>query len=383
MQGKCRYGAVSAGCAKLSHRRALGNSPGPPLPRISQQPPSSGSPAPKQRANESHRPLKAQVAIRDHWTKADSPVQTSLRELQELLGRTIVVEPEWRILVAELDTFYDDKTNLVTSVAGCVRAWARSMTELLDDEAHADWTEEVLVKASGKMWVYVEVATSAKAATTWSEQRGGFVVSLPKKQVYQPAELFPTFRQDLLACFAKKEKPQPSEIKEAGGADDWEGVEVNTSTGTPEVVEARTNTVTLRPQAEFMPDVASLPRPDQLFLQPPYHLTLFQSSLLIELHGSHSPSLKFLAEYLKRWCRVNHADTRNPPGVQIDLHQSAFGLGEVFDRLTLSTEETKYTNQFTVTAPMVVSLIEGVLGYKLISTDGRWNFRRDTAFKTL
>lgn len=72
-----------------------------------------------------------------------------------------------------------------------------------------------------------------------------------------------------------------------------------------------------------------------------------------------------------------------PPGVQINLHQSAFGLGEVFDRLTLSTEETKYTNQFTVTAPMVVSLIEGILGYKLISTDGRWNFRRDTAFKTL
>jgi hypothetical protein len=67
----------------------------------------------------------------------------------------------------------------------------------------------------------------------------------------------------------------------------------------------------------------------------------------------------------------------------VTLHQSAFGLGEVFDRLTLSTEETRYTNQFTVTSPMIVSLIEGVLGYELISTHGAWNFRRDAEFKKL
>ncbi|KAH6854087.1 hypothetical protein B0I37DRAFT_388235 [Chaetomium sp. MPI-CAGE-AT-0009] len=340
-------------------------------------------PSPEQRANQIHRPLKAQVGIRDHWTNADSPVQTSLRELQELLGRTVVVEPEWPLLIAELDTFYVDKTNLVTVVAGCIRAWAKSMTELLDDAAHAEWTEEVLVKVTARMRVFVEVSTSAKAATTWSEQRGGFVVSLPKKQVYQPAELFPTFRQELLACFVKRATPQVRENKAAGGADDWEGVEVDTTTGKAEVVAAPIGTLTSRPKVEFMPDVASLPLPDQLFLRPPYHLTLFQARHKVEVHSSHSPSLEFLAAYLKRWCRANHADARNPPAVQIKLHQSAFGLGEVFDRLTLSTEQTKYSDQFTVTSPMVVSLIEGLLGYKLISTDGGWNFRRDAEFKAL
>jgi hypothetical protein len=55
----------------------------------------------------------------------------------------------------------------------------------------------------------------------------------------------------------------------------------------------------------------------------------------------------------------------------------------MLDRLTLSTEDTRYTNQFMVTAPMVVALIEGVLGYELVSTHGGWHFRRDTAFKTL
>ncbi|KAK3300695.1 uncharacterized protein B0H64DRAFT_414521 [Chaetomium fimeti] len=363
MQGKCRHGGDSVGCARAEPQRGSGR-----LLDVS---------------NSTHRPLKAQVGIRDHWTKTDSPVQTSLRELQELLGRTVVVEPEWPLLVAELDTFYADKTNLVAAVAGCIRVWAKSMAELLDDAAHADWAEEIVVKASVRMSVFIEVNTSANAATAWSEQRGGFVVSLPKKQVYQPTELFPIFRQELLACFVKKERLQLPESKAVAGADDWEGVELDKTTGKVEVIEAPTRTLASRPELEFMPDVASLPRPDQLFLRPPYHLTLFPGRQKIEIQGSHSPSLEFLAAYLKRWCRLNHADTRNPPAVQITLHQSAFGLGEMFDRLTLNTEATRYTNGFTVTSPMIVSLIEGTLGYKLISTEGGWNFRRDTEFKAL
>jgi hypothetical protein len=257
------------------------------------------------------RPLKAQVGIRDHWTKEDSPVQTSLRELQELLGHAVVVEPEWQLLVAELDTFYADKTNLVVVVAGCVQAWAKSMIELLEDAAHEAWTEKVLEKVPVRMRVFVEVADSAQAATAWSEQRDGFVVSLPKKQVYQPAELFPVFRGELLACFDVKKKPQLPERKAAGSADDWEGVEVDTVTGKAEVVNPLKSVQTSRPKVEFMPDVASLPRPDQLFLQPPYHLSLVHGHQQVELHCSHSPTLEFLAAYLKRWCRVNHADTRN------------------------------------------------------------------------
>lgn len=55
----------------------------------------------------------------------------------------------------------------------------------------------------------------------------------------------------------------------------------------------------------------------------------------------------------------------------------------MFDRLKLSTEETRYSDRFHVTSPMVVALIEGVLGYELVSTQGGWHFRRATAFKTL
>ncbi|KAL2136196.1 hypothetical protein VTI74DRAFT_5074 [Chaetomium olivicolor] len=332
-------------------------------------------------------PLKAKIGIRDHWSKEDGPLQTTLRDLEGILGHNVVIDPEWPLIVAELDKFYDDKANMIAIVAGCVQAWAKSMIELLEDSAHEAWTEQLLEKVPVRMQVFVNVASSAKAATAWSEQRSGFVVSLPQKQVYQPAELFPIFRAELLACFETRVQPQSPEKKAAGdaAADGWAGVELDTASGRVEVIETpkTTHQVPARSKVEFMPSAASLPRPDLLLLQPPYHLTMTSSHQCIELQCSHSPSLEFLADYLKRWCRVNHADTRNPPAVEVTLHQSAFGLGEMFDRLTLSTEETRYTNRFRVTAPMIVSLIEGVLGYQLTSTRDAWIFRRDTEFKTL
>lgn len=256
------------------------------------------------------------MGVRDHWTKEDSPLQASLRSLQELLGHAVVIEPEWALLVAELDTFYADKANLVAVVAGCVQVWAKSMTELLDDSAHEAWTEKVLEKVPVRMRVFVDIASSVQAATVWSEQRGGFVISLPRKQIYQPAELFPVFTGDLLVCLDPAKTPLP-ERKAAAGADDWEGVEVDRATGTVQVeaVETRKSLETpARAKVEFLPNVASLPRPDQLFLKPPYHLTLLHGHQQIELHCSHSPTLQLLAEYFKRWCRVNHADTRNVCG---------------------------------------------------------------------
>lgn len=240
-------------------------------------------------------------------------MQKSLVSLTDLLGHEVVIEPEWQLLVAELEAFYaDDKGNLVTAVVGCIQAWAKSMAELLDDDAHYSWTETVLEKVPSRMRVFVEVASSDAASTAWSEQRGGFVVSLPKKKVFQPASLFPVFRGDLLSCFdeGKKKSRQPAEATGAG--DDWVGMEVDAKSGNAEVVEnPRSSQMPVRAKVEFLPTVASLPRPDQLFLQPPYHLSMSAGHQQIELQCSHSPSLQFLAEYLKRWCRVNHADTRN------------------------------------------------------------------------
>lgn len=322
-------------------------------------------------------PLKAQIGIRDVWKKEDGALQTAIRKLEEILGHEVDAEPEWHLLIAELDSYYPDKLDLVASVTGCVLVWVKSMIELLDDSEHEAWGEQLLEKVPSRLRIFIAVADSDKAATLWSEQRRGFVVSLPKKQAFQlqPTELFPIFRGNLLTCFDTDKKQTELPVRDAQAittpGDDWAEVEVNVDASKP------------RAKVEFLPDAASLPRPDQLFLRPPYYLTMTASTKRIELHCSHSPTLQFLSEYLQRWCRVNRHDTTNPPAVQIMLHQSAFGLGEMFNSLVLSTEHTRYTNEFQVTAPMVAALIEGVLGYELLPALGGWSFRRDVEFKTL
>ena len=165
-----------------------------------------------------------------------------------------------------------------------------------------------------------KAAAGDKATTTWSEQRNGFVIALPKKQIYQPAELVPLFRGDLLASFDEK-KPSQIPLRAAAGAaaDDWADVEMDSATGNPAVVEQpRQTSLSSAPRgaSDFFPAVASLPRPDELLLRPPYHLSLMSGgSQELELECSHSPTLQFLADYLKRWCRVNHHDTRTVRGL--------------------------------------------------------------------
>ena len=258
-------------------------------------------------------------------------MKSSFKALQQVLGYEVVVEPEWQLLVAELDDCYEDKGHLVAVVAGCVLVWAKSITELLEDAEHEGWTETVLekTKSAARLRLYVEVESSAsssnseKASTTWSEQRTGFVVILSKKEVLQPAELFPVFRGNLLACFDGTRKTMKEASSEGGAAagagDDWADIKVDSVTGGAQVVEKEHHQAPTVPvggksksKVEFLPTVASLPRPDELFLRPPYHLVVTGShGGEIEIQGSHSPSLQLIADYFKRWCRVNPHDTRN------------------------------------------------------------------------
>lgn len=87
-------------------------------------------------------------------------MQKSLQELNELLGHTASVDPEWPQLLAELDSLYADKNNFVTIIAGCVQTWAKSLMELLEDTAHEEWTETLVertAEAGSLLRVFLEV----------------------------------------------------------------------------------------------------------------------------------------------------------------------------------------------------------------------------------
>lgn len=151
----------------------------------------------------------------------------------------------------------------------------------------------------------------------WSSGPGrtGFVVTVPgRERVVRPEELAPRFRGQLVRCFEEK---APGEGKggvvplAVRGTDDWADVEVDTATGRVDVVEKTQPVVGTKAPVvvEFLPNVQSLPRPDELFLRAPYYLTVSAGHDGVEIHGSHSPSLKVIAEYFKKWCRVNHHDS--------------------------------------------------------------------------
>ncbi len=72
-----------------------------------------------------------------------------------------------------------------------------------------------------------------------------------------------------------------------------------------------------------------------------------------------------------------------PPAVEIQLYQCAFGLGLVYDRLVM-TAENRYGGGYNITPTMMLTLVEAALGYQQVHCDGSsWAYRRDVEFKTL
>lgn len=72
-----------------------------------------------------------------------------------------------------------------------------------------------------------------------------------------------------------------------------------------------------------------------------------------------------------------------PLSVESNLHQSAYGLGTWHDRLTLYAEN-RYSGGHCITPPIILSLVESLLGYELTYQESsRWVYRKDTPFKNL
>ncbi|TKW60241.1 hypothetical protein CTA1_4766 [Colletotrichum tanaceti] len=332
-------------------------------------------------------PLKVKVAIRDHWTKEDSNLQQSLRTLQDALGLEIDTAPDWHVLLTELEATYTDKADAVAAVTASVEAWCRAATEIVDDSKNDDWTELLLEKLKmtwSRLRIFVDISREDDASTAWSEERGGFVVYIPRHERILPVNLQPLFQAELKDCFADQKQLPP--YSPSPRAVDWSEVDMDTrinrlSVCAP-VPHRRGSTVSstgTQPPADFMPRADALPRPDDLLLKPPYHLMIYsRGAHEIEVQCSHAATLRFLADYFKRWRRTNH----QPPAVEVRVHQCTFGMGASIDRLVLATEH-KYGGAFILTPTIILNIVEGVLGYKPVYSDATtWTYRRDIELRT-
>lgn len=108
-----------------------------------------------------------------------------------------------------------------------------------------------------------------------------------------------SFASDLLALF----DPSPvrtldSELNE--DPDAW--AELSLESPITRAVPSLTRKAVL--EIVSFPELASIPRPEELTKQPPYWLIVRQdSSTEVVVQSSHGPSLLLLEEYLKKWCR--------------------------------------------------------------------------------
>lgn len=118
-------------------------------------------------------PIKIQVGVRDSWENTDAPVQKAIRALKDVVGIRVTANPEWPLLHTELGAFYPDKALLVPSVAAAVEACCTVLSALADDDANAEWADELLERTESHMRILVEVRYSP-----W------IVISLPTFETY-------------------------------------------------------------------------------------------------------------------------------------------------------------------------------------------------------
>ena len=109
------------------------------------------------------RPLKIKVDLRDKWEKADAPAKLAIKDLEGVLGLTIQVNMQPAQLWQELEKFHVDQGTFVPAVVEVIQGWADALRKRLEDEADADWADELLEKfGKSSVPVYVEVCSISR-----------------------------------------------------------------------------------------------------------------------------------------------------------------------------------------------------------------------------
>ncbi|EXU96895.1 hypothetical protein X797_009978 [Metarhizium robertsii] len=323
-------------------------------------------------------PLKVRLAIRQAWEDPSSPSQKALQALSDTLGRPIACDPDWDVLHAVLSPLYaSDAAQLVSDTTGYIQSWARAAHDVLqDDDALADNLLEAMAQRGARTLPLAVQVSPSDPQTRWDSQRAGFELLVPREPRHHPTTAaVPAFRAQITSALHAKTAP------DAADGDEWADLAVPAAAAAVPVSPGLDDT-----GPAYLPDVNTLPRPDELLLRPPYHLHIAQASAII-VQCSHSPSLSFLEAYFKKWCRTNNQLTNRPPMVYVTLSQSPFGLGPLYDTLTLEVPRDHHRASGLppqLSIPIVLHLVESVLGYTRVFSDASgWQYRRDTPLRSI
>ena len=346
--------------------------------------------------------------ITQYFVSETSVIQSQLALLSRDLGHEVIVEADWQRL---LDEFGEQQNPTIVKVAAeIVIAWTIEVYRILDDPKSDDWMGKLLthlVEAGGKLRVMLDMWENTQVGTSWSDERKGFFVHLPKHFFFVRKTfnrgLDPVreeFKKSLPLCSFQatekgKEDSKPEPGKGAGTATELElGLkqlsvrdEKRKVTATNSKATTTSSTSSAQPKPSQFPTVASLPSLSEICSKPPYHITIQDNSNpirdnsrkpgWIRIHGSHGSSLKFIDQYISKWIpHVVMESEDSPPTID----------GVVNGALSTLTIRKKVSGALaargqSVTVPMVLAIVEGTLGYEVVwQGDGEYRLRRDAPF---
>ena len=107
-------------------------------------------------------PLKIRMDIRDLWNHTQSPLQQAITNLTTTLGHKIVPQVQWPNVWEETKQAMPDPADFIPAMVTYTTAWYDQMNWRLENDAFADWTEQLLsalsqVSAGTEISLHIEV----------------------------------------------------------------------------------------------------------------------------------------------------------------------------------------------------------------------------------
>lgn len=101
-----------------------------------------------------HRPLKIRADIRDKWDSPKAEIHSTIASLKQTLGYKIVPQVQWPLLYNVLREQYADKGTFVPAISRVVEAFYERLSARLENEATAEWTDQLLGELAKKSkWI--------------------------------------------------------------------------------------------------------------------------------------------------------------------------------------------------------------------------------------
>ncbi|OBT84809.1 hypothetical protein VE02_06928 [Pseudogymnoascus sp. 03VT05] len=288
-------------------------------------------------------PLRLRSNIRDLVTSPTSAVSIRTASLGKTIGYPVSLDPEWPILWAALQPYYDDPATFIPGIARVLVSWCDVFTAWLEAEENEDGVERLLEEMKPVVKVVVEILTTGtRPSTAWLADKGLFVIGLPKAILPPAGTIHAGLSSDFLSLFSPVSSSPHAPISTIASDDpEWADVSIEPPIRTPAAL-SRQSIAAQESVSDRLPDLALIPRPEELLRRPPYWLLVIQDrDNRIVVQGSHAPSLEIMEAYLKRWCRGNPHRVDRPPVVEVIMDQSAFGVGLMNDTLVLQGQNGK------------------------------------------